>query len=125
MNGWLLTATVLALAAAVAHSYLGERFILMRLLRRPDLPHLFKSDVFTKQILRLAWHVTSIAWCGAAALFWALGRGGPRLGLQVLSITFLVSAVVTAIGSRGRHLAWLVFAAIAVAGWIGGSRLQG
>jgi hypothetical protein len=41
------------------------------------------------------------------------------LGVQILSLTFLVTAVVTAVGSHGRHLAWVVFAAIAVAAWLG------
>jgi hypothetical protein len=60
-----------------------------------------------------------VAWWGAAALCWALGRGEAALGLQVLSATFLLTALVAAVGSRGRHLAWLVFAAIALALWRG------
>ena len=116
---WLGLAAALAFAVGVAHSYLGERFILTRLFRRADLPALFGTDVFTKRTLRLAWHLTSIAWCGAAALFWVLGRGSVRHAVQVLSVTFLVSAIVTVVGSRGRHLAWLVFAAIAAAAWRG------
>jgi hypothetical protein len=115
----LAAAAVLALLTGVAHSYLGERYILIRLFRRSDLPHLFGSDVFTRRTLRLAWHLTSVAWWGSAALFWALGQGSARLGLQVLSVTFLISAVVTAIGSRGRHLSWPVFFLIAIFAWIG------
>jgi hypothetical protein len=33
--------------------------------------------------------------------------------------TFLASALVTLVGSRGRHLAWPVFLAIAAAAWFG------
>lgn len=119
MNAWLLLAASLALLIGAAHSYLGERYILIRLFRRPDLPRLFGSDVFTKRTLRYAWHLTTIAWWGAAVLFWALSRGSAHLGVQVLSATFLVTAFVTAIGSRGRHLAWPVFVVIAVAAWLG------
>lgn len=115
----LVAAAVLALLTGVAHSYLGERYILIRLFRRSDLPHLFGSDVFTRRTLRVAWHLTSIAWWGSAVLFWALGRGSTRVGLQVLGGTFLVSALVTAVGSRGRHLAWPVFLLIAILAWIG------
>ncbi|MBA3657097.1 MAG: hypothetical protein H0W69_07085, partial [Gemmatimonadaceae bacterium] len=49
MNGWLLIAALLTVVVGLAHSYLGERYILLRLFRRDDLPHLFGSDVFTKR----------------------------------------------------------------------------
>lgn len=119
MSWWLRTAAILTIAVGLAHSYLGERYILTRLFRRSTLPPLFGSDVFTRRTLRFAWHVTTVAWWGAAALFWALGRGDARLGLRVLSLTFLITALVAAFGSRGRHLAWPVFAAIAAAAWLG------
>ncbi len=119
MNGWLLIAALLTVVVGLAHSYLGERYILLRLFRRDDLPHLFGSDVFTKRTLRFAWHVTTIAWWGMAALFHVLGGGDPAAGLRVLSVTFLITAVVIAFASRGRHLAWPVFIMIAVAGWLG------
>lgn len=119
MNGALVAASVLAFLTGVAHSYLGERYILIRLFRRTDLPHLFGSDVFTRRTLRFAWHLTSVACWGNAALFLVLAQGSAQLGLRVLSATFLVTALVTAIGSRGRHLAWPVFLLIAIFAWIG------
>lgn len=119
MSIWLAVAAGLALAVGGAHSYLGERFILTRLFRRTDLPALFGSDVFTKRTLRFAWHLNTIAWIGASATFIALGRGSAQQGIRVLSLTFLLSAVVTLLISRGRHLAWIVFAAIAAASWLG------
>lgn len=119
MNRWLLSGALLTIIIGLAHSYLGERYILLRLFRRDNLPRLFGSDVFTKRTLRFAWHVTTIAWWGMAALFYVLGRGDSSGGLQVLSGTFLVTAAVAAAGSRGRHLAWPVFLMIAVAAWLG------
>ena len=119
MSAWLALAAALSLALGLAHSYLGERFILARLFRRSDLPTLFGSDVFTKRTLRFAWHLTTIAWLGAAGLFWALGHGSRRQGIQVLSLTFLVSALLALLVSRGRHLAWIILAAIAAASWLG------
>ena len=68
----LALAAILILAIALAHSYLGERYILIRLFRQP-LPKLFGSDDFTKRTLRFAWHVTSIAWLGFAALLLQVG----------------------------------------------------
>ncbi len=121
MNSWLFVASALAVLTGLAHSYLGERYILIRLLRRTDLPQLFGSDVFTKRTLRFAWHLTSIAWVGAAVSLWVLARGDAPGGIRVLSATFFVTALVIAAGSRGQHLAWLVFLAIGVAAWLGAS----
>lgn len=117
MAAWV--AALLAFGVGVAHSYLGERYILIRLLRRSDLPHLFGSDVFTRRTLRFAWHLTTVAWwgLGAVVVLAAGGAGGQAIG-TVVSGTFLIGAVVTMIGSRGRHLAWPVFLAIAVAAWL-------
>jgi hypothetical protein len=67
MDWPLALAAVLAASVAVAHSYLGERYILVRLFKRQDLPKLFGSDWFTKRTLRFAWHITSVAWLGLAA----------------------------------------------------------
>lgn len=59
ISPWLLMAALLAFGLGLAHSVLGERYILRRLLRRPDLPALFGSDDFTKRTLRFAWHLTT------------------------------------------------------------------
>lgn len=119
MSIWLWVATLLALGVGLAHSYLGERYILVRLFRRENLPHLFGSDVFTKRTLRFAWHLTSVAWCGAAVTIRVLARGDAAGGLRTIGGMFVVSAVVTAAGSRGRHFAWPVLLLIGAAAWLG------
>ena len=108
----------LAFGVGAAHSYLGERYILIRLFRRPDLPRLFGSDLFTKRTLRFAWHLTTVAWWGLGTLLVLLAHDATtaRLG-AVISATFGATALLTALGSRGRHLAWPVFLAIAAAAW--------
>lgn len=111
MATWMLTlAAALSAGIAIAHSYLGERYILIRLFRRQDLPKLFGSDWFTKRTLRFAWHITSVAWIALAATLFV----DPRVAV---SAGFGVSAVAAAIGSRGRHYAWIVFLAIALLAW--------
>ncbi|MFN3439722.1 MAG: hypothetical protein ACK41V_18655 [Acidovorax sp.] len=95
----------------IAHSYLGERYILARLFRRNDLPKLFGSTEFTARTLRFAWHITTVAWWGFAAILFLLAQQAvsfQRLSL-VVAITFLLTAAITAAISRGRHLAWPVF----------------
>lgn len=111
-----LLAAALALGLGLAHSILGERYILIRLFRRPDLPRLFGGTEFTVRTLRFAWHLTSVAWWGTAALFFVMAQWPVSLAnvSAVLAGVFLVSAVVTLVASRGRHFAWPVFLAIGV-----------
>lgn len=120
MRGTLVAAALLLGAIAAAHSYLGERYILTRLFRREDLPHLWGSDEFTRRTLRFAWHLTSVAWLGFAALLVTVG-GAPQPSrsaiLQVVAATFAGHAAVTGIASRGRHLAWIAFGAVALLLW--------
>jgi hypothetical protein len=123
MNSALILAAALAVLTAVAHSFLGERYILIRLFRRDNLPRLFGSDWFTRRTLRFAWHVTSVAWLGLAAVLVALA--GPEgfdraVVLHAVAGTFLLTAVIAAVGSRGKHLSWVVFTAIAALVWFGG-----
>jgi hypothetical protein len=125
MNTLLLVAAGLVLLVGAAHSYLGERYILIRLFRRTDLPKVFGSDLFTRQTLRFAWHLTTVAWWGTAAILVAAAasRSGTvsvgQIGAAVAA-TSLVSAVVAFVGSRGRHLSWVAFLAIAALAWWGG-----
>jgi len=117
----LLAAALLTLAVGAAHSYLGERYILVRLFRRPDLPWLFGSSDFTVRTLRFAWHLTSVAWWGLAAVLVLLAR--PTLDHAAVGLvvggTFLVHFAVALVGSRGRHLAWVAFLAIGLLAILG------
>jgi hypothetical protein len=124
MNALLVAAAVIITVTAGIHSILGERYIIRRLLRRPNLPHLFGSDWLTKRTIRFAWHLTSIAWLGLAGVIVVFATpadlDGPALdALAVVRWTFLVSACITFVASRGRHLAWIMFGAVAAALWIG------
>jgi hypothetical protein len=120
MGNSLILAAGLATLLAAAHSYLGERYILSRLLRRDNLPKLLGGDEFTKQTLRFAWHITSIAWLGLAALLLVMSSsptGTERTQARVIAAVFGISGLVAFFGSRGRHLSWIVFFAIAALVW--------
>ena len=110
----LPAAAILVAAISLAHSWLGERYILIRLFRQP-LPKLFGSDTFTRKTLRFAWHITSVAWLGFAVLLLQLDSAPMSRSavLVTISVTFAVTGAVALIASRGRHLSWIVFAAIA------------
>lgn len=120
MRTSLMLAAALMVLLAVAHSYLGERYILIRLFRRGELPKLFGGTEFTRRTLRFAWHITSVFALGFAALLAVLAAPGADLArtmLMLISATSLACGLVSLAGSRGRHLSWIVFFAIAGLAW--------
>ncbi|MFZ0751099.1 MAG: hypothetical protein WAM70_17175 [Pyrinomonadaceae bacterium] len=123
MNFYFVAAAVLVVGIGIAHSLLGERYILTRLFRRQNIPHLFGNDEFTKRTLRFAWHITTVTWFGAAALLLILASNpideSARMFSRAIAATFLVTSIIALIGSRGRHLSWVVFLLIAVLVWMG------
>jgi hypothetical protein len=121
MNPWLLVAALLTFGVGLAHSCLGERYVLTRLFRRTALPKLMGSEGAMRRVLRFAWHLTTVAWWGFGALLVLFAMEGRfdsrRPTLLVVAGTFAVSAAITGFTSRGRHLAWMVFLAIAAIAW--------
>ncbi|MEN8007687.1 MAG: hypothetical protein ABFS42_11770 [Candidatus Krumholzibacteriota bacterium] len=112
----LLTAAILCFAIGVVHSYLGERFILIRLFRSSRIPHLFGSDFFTKRTLRFAWHLTTVAWWGLGFLVWSVSRetaDPARVVLLTVGAVFFLSGAMALAASKGKHLSWIVFWSIA------------
>jgi len=108
----LITAAILILLTCIAHSYLGERYILTRLFRR-ELPKLFGDDSFTKGVLRFCWHLLSVVWLGMAVIL-VMAAGAPesdfRTGsLMTIGIVMLLSAPFPLVLTRGRHLSWVMF----------------
>ncbi len=118
----LLVAAILTFAIGLVHSYLGEKYILIRLFRQP-LPKLFGDDHFTKQTLRFAWHLTSIAWFGIGVLLILLYLGYTSRSslLNVIGTTFAVSALTALLASRGKHLSWVAFGAVAIICYVSAS----
>lgn len=110
----LYLAAILVFALGIAHSILGERYILIRLFRRNDLPALFGSARFTTRTLRFAWHITTLTWFGLAVILWQLARGAltPASTAQIVGITSLACGVLPLAFTRGRHLSWVVFFAV-------------
>ncbi len=111
----LYLAALLLVALGIAHSYLGERYILIRLFRRNDLPKLFGGTAFTTATLRFAWHVTTVAWWGFAYMLAAVA--GPGLdsshAVKAIAATAFVSGFFPLVFTKGRRLSWIVFFAVA------------
>ena len=114
-NGLLVTAAVLLLVTAIAHSVLGERRLIGPLLARRE--GILASDL-ARFILRFAWHLTSVTWAilalilaqlvrdPATARFWAAAGTG---------LAFTGIGLFDAVSSRGRHVGWPLLTAIGVA----------
>jgi CDP-diglyceride synthetase len=118
MNPQLAIAAVLSASLAVAHSWLGERWIIQPVLAMENIPQLFGSRRGMKKILRFAWHLTSVFFVGMAAVLLHYSVvGSDRAVLFIISITYLLSAVMTLAVSRGRHYAWVVFVIIGLLTW--------
>jgi hypothetical protein len=112
----LLIGSFLLIFIGLVHSYLGEKYLLIRLFKRDNLPKLLGSDWFTKRVLRFACHLTTIAWWGFAAILYFLSNPSANLYSEILviiSIVFSISGIVSFVFSQGKHLSWLFFFGIA------------
>ena len=104
----LYVAAALIALLGLAHSVLGERYILIRLFRR-DLPALFGGTAFTRQTLRFAWHLTTVLAFGLSAVLVLLaGSASPQALATCIGGVLLFSGLLPLIHTRGRHLSWLV-----------------
>lgn len=117
MNILLYLAASAFVVLGVAHSYLGERFVLAPLFRLSELPGLLGSSQYMRQILRLAWHVTSLAWVGLASIVVMLAHpplspGAVSVAVGITAITSFLSVLVF---TRGKHVAaWILFLTISI-----------
>jgi len=111
----LVTGAFLAIFLGLVHSYLGERYILIRLFKK-ELPKLLGSDWFTKRVLRFAWHLTTVAWWGFAAILFMLSSPSEDIQQQILMViaaVFLISGLFSAAFTKGKHISWIFFWSIA------------
>lgn len=111
----LLSAALLTVAVSIVHSWIGERRLIGPLLAIEPRVGVLKS-AFLRQVLRHAWHITSLAWTGMAVVLAGLavapqGEAG-RIAIIGIGVTFLLHGVAILALSRGRHIAWPAFLAI-------------
>jgi hypothetical protein len=118
---WLYVAAGAAFTIPLTHSFLGERLVFPRLFRCQDLPLLRRDPVFTRAILRWAWHLTSLAWLAFAVMLFAMASNHPFNTAHLIAVLFGVSGAIACITTKGKHPAWPVFAIVAVASWLGGA----
>lgn len=106
----LLAAAGLTLGVVALHSLAGERRLIRPLLASSALPDLGHGLWYTRTLIRAAWHVTSLAWLGLAAVMLTAALQ-PALAAPVwilpVALTFGLSGLVSLVASKGRHPGWL------------------
>ncbi len=89
-------------ALGLAHSFLGERYVLKPLFAHEGWSLRSMSRPAAVSLLRFAWHATTIAWLGLAVAAW----GGP-LPAALVGVA-LASGLLGLVALRW-HLAWPIF----------------
>ncbi len=120
MNIFFIIAAGLFILLGIIHSYLGERFILIPLIKRGHLPKIFNSELLTAQTLRFAWHLTTIAWFAFAVILFILDKYTPyEIIAKIIAIAAFISFIISLVIARGRHFSWIIFLVVSILIWIG------
>lgn len=97
----LTLSAMFMLVTAVMHSVVGERRLILPLIR-------LNSGVMTvplaRQVLRGAWHLTSILMIACAVT--VIWPATPHVVLAVMGIVWLGSGIFDAAYTRGKHIGW-------------------
>ena len=113
----LLVASILTVGVGLVHSWLGELRLIGPLVAPGKRLGILEKSAFSRGVLRFAWHLTTVAWWGFAAILVVLAQtpvtGQGRIVLMAIALMFAMTGMIALIASRGRHLAWPVFMAIA------------
>jgi len=111
---WLWLSAGAMTTAAFVHSVLGTRRLIAPLLQMREG---VLSDPLVRNILRFAWHATSVLMLvSAAAVAWP---GTPKPLIAVIGGAWLATGLFNAAYTRGRHIAWPVLSAAGLFALIG------
>lgn len=107
----LLAAAAIIFLVGVAHSWLGEAKLIGPLLAPDTRRGMLAHSEFARNVLRFAWHVTTVAWWGLAAIMIVLVavpvEAQAKAILIVLVASLFLTGLMVLVIARGRHLAWL------------------
>jgi hypothetical protein len=127
MNAFLLFAAALLFFIGIMHTVLAEWQGERRLVRLITQSRLLDSseaqDLLARRIVRLAWHLTSLTWCGIAAALAYVSFAEQTESLlavvRILGLTFLLHSVLSLIIARGKHPSWHLFLIVSVCCFLG------
>jgi hypothetical protein len=127
MNVFLLAAAGILFLIAIMHTVLaewkGERTLVRRIIRSRLLDSSDAQDLLARRIVRLAWHLTSLTWCGIAAALAYLSvaeqTDSLRMVVRILGSTFVLHSVLSLVIARGKHASWYLFLIVSVFCFLG------
>ncbi len=127
MNVFLLIAAAVLFFIGIMHSVVAEWTGERRLVRRITQLTLFDSsdakDLLARRIVRLAWHLTSLIWCGTAAVLayiaFVEASASIIVIVRILSVVFLLHSALSLAIVRGKHGSWLGFLIVSVFSFLG------
>jgi hypothetical protein len=101
----------------------GERRLVWRISQLRLFDSSDAKDLLAKRIVRLAWHLTSLIWCGCAVVlaYIAFVEASESIVVivRILSSVFLLHSVLSLAIVRGRHASWLGFLIVSVFSFLG------
>ncbi len=103
---------VATLVTAFTHSFFGERRLIGPLVASNDG---VMGRLLAKQVLRFAWHLTSLLWLGQAALLLRAAMDPAyfdRALIAGVGVLHLLIGVADGFVTRGRHIGWPMLTAI-------------
>lgn len=101
----LLAAGGLCVLTALVHSLLGEARLIGPMVRgRQGV----LGRPFARQVVRFAWHWTSVLWLLVATVLLSAGLGHPVeiWLLRVIGAVHLAMGLLDAVITRGKHIGW-------------------
>ena len=127
MNVFLLIAAVVLFFIGIMHTVLaewkGERTLVRRITQLRLLDSSDSQDLLARRIVRLAWHLTSLTWCGIAAaltyLSFAEQTESLKIVVRILGSTFFLHSVLSLAIARGKHPSWYLFLIVSVFCFLG------
>jgi hypothetical protein len=111
---FLVAAALTTLVTAATHSYFGERRLIGPLVASADG---VMSGMLAKQVIRFAWHLTSLLWVGQALLLLRAATNPEFQDTALvggIGILHLAVGAFDAIVTRGQHIGWPLLTAIGV-----------
>ncbi len=122
----LLSAAALCVLTALIHSYFGEKRLIGPVV---NSNHGVMANDLAKQVMRFAWHWTSVLWAMVAVYLAVAAQSetGNAMLLMTIGILHLLGGFFDAIITRGKHIGWppilLIGVLVLVACFIGPSAL--
>ncbi len=120
MDIYFIIATALLFIVGFIHSVVGERKLITPLSTQQS-NSVFEQDPLNRPVLRVAWHITTIAWWGMAIVIFDLATlpNPPALTVHAMSVTFFLTGLSICLFTRGKHPAWVIFGIVSGLLWAG------